>query len=290
MKDPNEAAAGAVTLDHTGNFVPDADAARAALTDLGFTVTPLSAQVVPDPETGHDRLTGTGNICVMLPEGYLEFLVHTADTAIGREFMDALGRRAGLHLAAFGTADAAARHAELTAQGVAMRPLVHFSREVDTQDGRTTAAFIVARMAAGTMPEGRVQTLTHHNIAAMWQPRWTYHANGARALRALIVSAPDPAEAAARFGRFLGRKAQPFDGGLRLTLDRGAIDFLPEDAATAIVGTAVDPGRPCFVGLRIAATGLDALRARRGAREIGTAIALPFSPALGSGIWLFEPV
>ena len=288
MTDANKVEAEAVVLDHTGHFVADAGAARAALVDLGFTVTPYSAQVQPDPETGEQELTGTGNICVMLPEGYLEFLVHTADTPIGLEFKAALERRAGLHLAAFGVADAESRHAALVAAGKDMRPLVHFSRQVDTETGPETAAFTVARLTAGTMPEGRVQILTHHTVAAMWQPRWTRHANGARALQALVVSSPDPAEAAARFGSFLDRRAEAFGDGLRIPLDRGAIEVLPEAAATALVGMAVDPGRSCFVGVRISVADLSQIRGRPGANDLGDVVSLPFHPALGRGVWLFE--
>lgn len=288
----NLPAPGAVALDHSGHFVPSADAATEALRGLGFTVTPLSAQVVPAPKGGAPKLTGTGNVCVMLPLGYLEFLVHTADTPIGLEFSAALARRAGLHLAAFGVADAAARHAELEAEGMEMRPLVHFSREVETESGAQTASFTVARLAAGQMPEGRVQTLTHHTPDAMWQPRWTSHANGAQSLRAIVISAPDPQECAARFARFLGRPALPHGAGLRITLDRGTVEILPEAEATALTGAAVDPGRPAFVGLRIGVAVLDEMRVRAKAqgdmREVDGALALPFGAALGPGVWLFE--
>lgn len=289
MKTANMPLAGEVSLDHTGHFVVDADAARATLQELGFTVTPFSAQVQPDPASGEPRLTGTGNICVMLPEGYLEFLVHTADTPIGREFTAALDRRAGLHLSAFGVADAAARHAELKAAGLDMRPLVHFSRKVATEAGVETAAFTVARLAAGVMQEGRVQILTHHNETAMWQPRWTTHANGAQSLRAILLSTPDPAETAARFSRFLDRPAKPHGSGLRIALDRGALEILPEDSATALVGEAVDPGRSCFIGLRIGVADASALAGKAGARWIDGSLVLPFDPALGAGVWLFDP-
>ena len=288
MKTANVPGPGGVSLDHTGHFVASAEAAREALEGLGFTVTPYSAQVQPDPETGQERLTGTGNVCVMLPAGYLECLVHTADTPIGREFLAALDRRPGLHLAAFGVADAAARHAELMTAGIPMRPLVRFSRQVETADGHETAAFTVARLAADSMQEGRVQILTQHSEGALWQPRWTRHANGAQALQALLVSAPDPAEAAARFGRLLDRDAVPFGAGLRIALDRGAVEFLPEDAATDLVGAAVELGRSCFIGIRIGVADVSVFRERPGAKAFGDAIALPFHPALGRGVWLFE--
>ncbi len=290
MKSANTPAPDDICLDHSGHFVADADAARVALQSLGFTVTPFSAQTQPDPDTGEPRLTGTGNICVMLAEGYLEFLIHTADTAIGREFKAALDRRAGLHLAAFGAADAAARHAALQADRHDMRPLVHFSREVETETGFETAAFTVARLAAGVMPEGRVQIVTHHNAPAIWQPRWTDHTNGACALRSILISAPDPAEPAARFSRFLDRPAVQYGAGLRIPLDRGALEILPEKDATELVGDPVDAGSSCFVGLRIALADPSRLADRPGARRIDRSLALPFDPALGSGVWLFDPV
>ncbi|MEP3329037.1 VOC family protein [Sedimentitalea sp.] len=289
MKTANLPHANEVSLDHSGHFVADPDAARAALEALGFTVTPFSAQVQPDPQTGEPRLTGTGNICVMLPEGYIEVLVHTADTPIGREFLAALDHRAGLHLAAFGVADAAARHTELSAAGHNMRPLVHFSRDVETETGVENAAFTVARLAAGVMPEGRVQILTHHNEAAMWQPRWTTHANGAQSLQAILLSSPVPAETAARFSRFLDRPAEPHGVGLRIPLDRGALEILPEDDANALVGSAVDPGCSCFVGLRIGLADVSVLENRPGTHWVDGSLALPFDPALGSGVWLFDP-
>lgn len=290
MTDPNTPGVGDVVLDHSGHFVADAQAARAALEDLGFTVTPYSAQVQPDPETGEPNLTGTGNICVMLPEGYLEFLVHTADTPIGLEFRAALQRRAGLHLAAFGVADAAAWHTTLQAAGQEMRPLVHFSREIATATGQARVAFTVARLPAGAMPEGRVQILTHHDVPNMWQPRWTAHPNGARALTAMIVSAPDPHEAADRFGRFLDRRPKPCGGGFHLALTRGALEILPEDEAIALAGIAVEPGRACFIGLRVSVADVAPFAARAGARQLDTgAVALPFGPALGPGTWLFDP-
>lgn len=284
-----------VFLDHTGHFIADEVAARSVLENLGFSVTPFSAQVQPDPATGQPGLTGTGNICVMLPEGYLEFLLYTADTPIGREFLGALARRPGLHLAAFGVADAGRRHADLVAAGHAMRPLVRFSRDIETGNGPATAAFTVARLAEGAMPEGRVQMVTHGNSDAMWQPRWTGHDNGAQRLISILVSAPDPAEAAARFSGFLGVPAVADGPGFRVFLSRGDVEILPEPVATELVGRPVEPGRPAFAGVRIGVRQLGRIRDRLTAsaprsRMEGARLVAPFHPCLGPGVWLFEEV
>ena len=93
--------------------------------------------------------------------------------------MPALARYPGVHLAAFAVADAAAAHRRLGEAGFRMQPLVEMQRPVETGDGPGTAAFTIARLAPGQMPEGRIQMLTHHTEDTVWQPRWLTHPNGA---------------------------------------------------------------------------------------------------------------
>ena len=107
-----------IFLDHVGHFVRDGEAASRALARCGFAPTPISIQVNPDP-AGGARPTGTGNITAMLSRGYLEILFKTSDTPLSRELDAALGRHAGLHLAAFAVADAAKAHRRLATDGFA---------------------------------------------------------------------------------------------------------------------------------------------------------------------------
>jgi hypothetical protein len=66
---------GSLSLDHVAHFAPERDACALALAALGFAPAPFSVQ--------YHRLTpesdlvpaGSGNHCVMLRDGYLEFLV-----------------------------------------------------------------------------------------------------------------------------------------------------------------------------------------------------------------------
>ncbi len=64
----------AIFLDHIGHFVRDIKAAEAALQSCGFLPTPFSVQTAPTGPDGAMEPTGTGNVCAMLPAGYLEFL------------------------------------------------------------------------------------------------------------------------------------------------------------------------------------------------------------------------
>lgn len=284
-----------IFLDHVGHFVPDPRACEVALRSAGFIVTPFSAQVAPDPVTGRSELTGTGNLCVMLQSGYLEFLVHTADTPIGREFREALGRRPGLHLAAFAVPDAEGTHATLGAAGLDMRPLVHMSRAVETATGHAEARFTVARLQKGVMPEGRIQFLTHGSEAALWQERWLDHPNGALGLRSVVISSPDPSEAADRFSSVLARPAtRTGTGAIRIELDRGAVEILAEDAATALVGMAVEPGSSAIVGYSLHVRDLAKAaaafsRAGLSVRSREDHLIVRFPPELGAGTWILYP-
>ena len=102
-----------ITIDHAAHFVPDIDAAGAALERLGYTLTPFSAQSHRLKADGPLVSAGTGNRCVMLERGYLEFLTPTGDTPMADQLRRAIARYLGIHLIAFGTDAPEADHARL---------------------------------------------------------------------------------------------------------------------------------------------------------------------------------
>ena len=112
-------APGELVLDHVAHFVPHVDARAAALEKLGFTLTPFSAQSHRLEPGGPLVPAGTGNRCMMLQHGYLEFLTPTGDTPIANQLRTAIKRYAGAHLVAFGTAAPEADHARLAKSGFA---------------------------------------------------------------------------------------------------------------------------------------------------------------------------
>src|SRR3979411_1169675 len=144
-----------IFLDHVGHFVPDPEAARRALGRAGLGAPPVSVRGTPDPAGGTPKPSGTGNLTAMFRRGYAEVLFRTADTALGRDLAAALARHGGLHLAAFAVADALAERVFKT------HPWVPLQRPVETQESPDIAAFTIARLAPGQMPEGRIQILTH---------------------------------------------------------------------------------------------------------------------------------
>lgn len=282
----------AIFLDHVGHFIPDADGAARALASAGFTPTPVSVQVNPDPAGGSPRPTGTGNVCAMLRGGYLEMLFKTAETPLGAEHDAARRRYDGLHLVAFAIADAEASHGRLEAAGFQMQALVRMQRPVETVDGPDIAAFEVVRIAPGTMPEGRVQMLRHLTERAVWQPRWLDHANTAQGLLSLAIVVADPAEAGSRFQRFTGRPALVQPGGYRIALDRGSLELLSADAWQARWPAVSLPTLPFMGEVAITVASIDAARAcmARGGLEslpFGKGIAVRFPDELGHGVWTF---
>jgi hypothetical protein len=277
---------GEVFLDHTAFFVPAIDAAASALERCGFRLTPFTVQT--NREGGATVPSGTGNRCAMLKNGYLELLTATSDTPLSAQLRERIADHAGLHLAAFTSADAAAEHRRLAATGFPTLPLVDMRRPV----GDDFACFTIARIAHGTMPEGRAQFLTHHTEKLAWLPDMLDHPNGAVALSALWIADDDPAEPAARYARFTGRPARREGAVTTIALDRGQLHFAAPAYLSDALGI-VPAGRlPCLVAASIAVASLIKLEtclAPSGLahRRTASGIAVTLPAALGDTL-LFE--
>jgi hypothetical protein len=240
---------GEIFLDHVAHFVPAIEPAAAALERCGFRLTPFTVQT--NREGGATVASGTGNRCAMLRNGYVEILVATSDSPLSAQLHERLAHHVGLHLAAFSTADAVAEHARLAASGFTTLPLVDMRRPVTLAGATDDARFTIARIAHGSMPEGRTQFLAHHTERLVWREDYLDPPNGAVALNALWLAADDPAEAASRFARFTGRPAQPRGAVMTIRLDRGALHvatpaFLGERLGIVPAGPA-----PSFVAATI---------------------------------------
>ena len=275
-----------IVLDHVGHFVRDPQAASRALVHAGFAPTPVSIQANPDGTP-----TGTGNVTAMLQRGYIEVLFKTADTPLGQEFDASISRYPGLHLAAFAVADAEAEHRRLGAAGFAMRPLVQFSRPVDTETGPGVAAFTVVRVERAEMAEGRVQSLTHRTEDTVWQKRWLRHPNGVTGFLDLVIASADVAGAGERFSRFTGRPQSANDYGIAVALDRGRVQLTSVDDFARLFPGQTVPGLPFMGAYALQVESLDTaetiLAARPGARRDGDRLVVPFPEELGVGAWVF---
>lgn len=283
---------GSLNLDHVASFVPDQASCLAALRALGFAPAPFSLQyhrLAPDSELVP---AGTGNYCVMLRTGYLEYLVPLADTPVASQLRSAIDRYVGAHSIVFGTADATADHSRLQRQGFDPLAPIALQREVDTTQGNATARFTVVRVPPGTMPEGRIQFCQHHTEAYVWQARWLDHPNGAVALNSVIACVANPAQAAGRYGEFTGIDVKIVaEGQWVLPLQRGRVDLCSPEALQRRFGITA-PTLPWIAGCEVATTSLEAAFdccERHGIRceRVGDSAVLATAPTAVGGVMLF---
>ena len=291
----------AIFLDHVAHWISDPEAAKDALLRLGFLVTCESAQVqaparrsqanaVDDAAAGASA--GASNRCVMLHEGYIEVLWPTADTPIGLEIRAGIARHIGVHLAAFGVADAKAHHRRLVDADFPQRPVVSLTRKARLLSGEERdLRFTVARPEEGSLPEGRVQFLTHHTAPVAWEKGRLAHPNGAKRLTDLFFCVADIEESIERYRLYLNRPFWRIDGGARFVLERGSLWILDEAGILDRIGLE-PPCLPWMAGYALACEDPSGIadRALQSGLRLHTAtdglttIILP--PALGGAIVL----
>ena len=276
--------AGTLVLDHVSHFVSDLLAAANALEALGFAVTPRSAQSTPQGPVG------TSNVCVMLEQGYLEFLAPTANTPHAQRLRTAMQRHRGVHLACFGTPAAEEEHARLARHGFDPLPVVHLERPVEAGSDTRMARFKVARLPPDAMPEGRIQFAEHLTPDVLWQPQFLKHANGVAGLACVFVVAADVVKTAARWARFAALLPQAAGDYVHLATSRGHVLVGTRARWQALLGRA--PDAPALAGYALECLDPEPLvshcarigRAPRRIRDNLYAVTLP--RALG-GAWLF---
>ncbi|HEV7820823.1 MAG TPA: VOC family protein [Burkholderiales bacterium] len=284
---------GKLTLDHVAHFVPQMDTAAVALEKLGFTLTPFSAQSHRLEPGGPLLPAGTGNRCIMLKRGYIECLAPIDDTPVANQLRAAIERYVGVHSIIFGTGAADRDHARLAREGFSPLEAIALQRQLVAQDGEHTARFTVVRVPPGTMPEGRIQYCQHHTPQFVWQPQWVQHANRATALTAVILCMDDPAEAAARYGRFTGLKAIGEGDRWHIDTARGRLLFKSPAVIRRVFN--VEPATlPWITGYALASNNMDVTRKLIAATDFahGSLDSERFyvvPPAGVGGIIVFEP-
>ena len=276
-------AAGAADLDHVGLATRDGPALWAAYEALGFHLTPVARQSGRRHPEGPVEPLATGNRCAMLREGYVELLAilepERFDNGLGR----LLDRYEGLHILAFGMADAAAELERLRRAGLEIPGIAHLERPVDDPEG-PRARF--SRLPLPDAPEGRLQLIQHHTPELLWQERWMEHPNRAEALEEVILVVPEPAPRATALSRLTGHALEPDPaGGYALPLPRGRLRILPPEALAAVLPGVEAPTLPFFAGYVLrTADGNAAVRRLLGGmplREVPGGLMVP--PALAGG-------
>jgi len=271
---------GKLYLDHVAHFVDRLDQVREILEQLGFAVTPESAQRTQDGPAG------TSNRTVMLKEGYLELLGPTDDSRPNAQRLRrSMKRYRGVHLVCFGTPTAEEEHFRLQNHDFAPPPVVNLERPVE--DGETVR-FSVVRAALGKMPEGRIQYVEHLTPELIWRPAHLRHRNGVLGLAATYVVASNPARAAARWARFTAGLPRREGKLVALDTDRGKVLFGTRAQMKALLGAA--PPSPSIAGYALACRDPRAFakRCRAAGLKVNRNLGVVLPPALGSA-WRLVP-
>ncbi len=232
-------ASGEIFLDHVGWYVPDLDDVARSFGRLGFPLTPSSVHGDRDPDTGAIVPQGSANQLAVLERGYLEFLtdVKGTETPVSKHLRSAMDRYVGIHLTAFSVFDAAGEAGRLAGDGFRLQPTVNLRRTIEGADGADVeVAFTVVRAEFGSIPEGRIQTLTHHTPEHVWQRRYMARDNALIGLAEVVFSVADPTASAGRLAKFTGRSAIETETGMSVPLDRGKLTFFePKDVLSLLL-------------------------------------------------------
>jgi Glyoxalase-like domain len=201
-------------LDHIViNVLFDMDRAAAAMSKLGFTVTPR----------GYHTL-GSINHLMMFEGAYLELIGLPSGSDALRQ--DLLESPLGLNGLVFNASNIDVCRNTLLDGGVEMLETQSFSRPVTIDGVEHAARFRTVRTAPGLFEEGRVYYCQHLTPELVWHRPWMTHRNGVQGLRELVVVTSNPESDGSRYARAaqapLERRGEDWSiilaNGFRITL------------------------------------------------------------------------
>ena len=177
-------------IDHLVLCVNDLDAAIAAYTRLGFTVTPQAIHPF-----------GTGNALIQFNGMYIELLsviepdkIPETDLAAPFSFpaynRDYLRHREGMSMLALQSNDAEQDRKQFMAAGAAVPDVFHFEREAKTPEGESVGVAFSLAFANHPLLRHAVTFVCqhHHPSGNFYFPAYQSHANGSVAIGKILLS------------------------------------------------------------------------------------------------------
>ena len=201
-------------IDHPVIAARDLGAARLSFERLGFTVPPRGSHVE----------WGTGNLCIMFPDDYIEIrgiIDASRFTMHLDKHLDAYGE--GLMGVAFGTPDIEQSHAEMLRQGIDAGAMQKLSRNFEHPEGWTQPSFkLCAPEPADIEGLMHVVVIQHLTPDLLRRPEFLMHTNTCIGVNALSGTIYDKHRVAEKLRRLLGEDAvtEDFDG-VRAVLQSG---------------------------------------------------------------------
>lgn len=222
----------------------------------------------------------------MLRRGYVE-LIGIVEPGLYDNGLGAfLARYAGVHILAFGVADAAAQFPRLRAAGLDVPGIRPMQRPAATPNGEGLARF--KRIPLADAPEGRVQLIEHETPELLWQAPLLDHDNRAVALSETVLCVADLDAASDRFWRLTGVEPTRLGGARIFSFASGRLALCTAINVARLVPGATPPLVPWFAGFTIAtADGNQAVRAILGKHAVpftehGEALIVPPEAAGGA--------
>jgi hypothetical protein len=238
-------ACGITGIDHTLVGVRDLEAARAAWSRLGFTITPRGRHIG----------WGTGNYCVMLEEGYVELLGIVDPSQFSNNLDKLLETREGLLGLAFATQDANACRDALAAAGLKPDGPKQLKRNLELPTGTVTPEFRLVFLPPESTPEVSAFVTHHLSPELIRRPDWLQHANGAQRLLSVTVVCADPVEAAMGYLPIFGPdRIKVADQMTSVSCGAGALRFVKVDALPKLYPGVVSdplPDLPFLIGMKL---------------------------------------
>ena len=233
------------TLDHIViNTQDQTDVAVAAYERLGFTVQPRGFHTL-----------GSLNHLMIFRDNYLEFLGYPKGVPPPQR-PELPESPIGLLATVLKTSNADATRASLVEQGLPLRPVSAFSRQVKLDDGSAhTAAFRVCRMERGRVPGTWIYYCQHETPHLVYRPEWSMHANGVTAIigaHIAFAGAAQLEESLALYAKALGVDARRGNTSAAFELPQFTLWLTQSDA----LGSAESPMRSVTLQVR----GLQSLR------------------------------
>jgi len=219
---------GIENIDHPVIASADLDATRQQFERLGFTVPPRGSHIE----------WGTGNLCIMFPDDYIEvrgiidpekFTMHL-DTHLEEHGEGLMG-------VAFGTSDVKASYVEAQSHGINTGELRQLRRNFEHPEGWTQPSFELfapdAEDIEGLMHVVVIQHLTPELIR---RSDFLSHANGCLGINELSGTIVDVGSCATKMRRLLGNDAvTENDDGVLLTVPSGQTICLSEADTAGLV-------------------------------------------------------
>jgi len=257
---------GIESLDHPVIAVNDLEDSRRIYENLGFTVPPRGSHVE----------WGTGNLCIMFPDDYLEmrgiidpdrFVMHMD------KHLEKFGE--GLMGIAFRTDDVASSYSSLVAHGVETPEPKRLTRNFELPEGWTQPSFELCVPAADAI-EGlmHVVVLQHLTPELIRRPDYLRHANtatGVNSMTGVIFAVERVAE---KMAQLLGKKAVTVsDDGVHMTVATGQRIhlLLPQNFELAFGAIQPDDEQPRLAAMEIRVRDLPATKATLAAAGVNFA-------------------